>query len=45
MFFGVIFPAAVSVFEIVTGFCGAVFFDPVPTVFYAVLVLLVPAFN
>ena len=45
LFFGVIFPAAVSLFEMATGFCGGVFFDPVPTLWHAGLILLVPVLN
>ncbi|MFC7339371.1 VIT domain-containing protein [Haloferula chungangensis] len=45
LFFGVIFPVLVSVFEIAVGFCGAVFFDPVPTFWHAGLVLSLPALN
>lgn len=45
MIFGVIFPAGVSVFEILTGFCGGVFFDPVPTFWHAGLIMLVPVLN
>ena len=43
--FGVFLPLAVSIFEMVTGFCGGVFFDPVPTFWHAGLVLLVPILN
>ncbi len=43
--FGVVFPAAVVVFEALSGFCGGVFFDPLPTVWHGLLALLVPAGN
>lgn len=43
--FGVILPAAVAVFEILSGFCGGVFFDPVPTDWHSLLVISVPILN
>lgn len=43
--FGVVLPLVISLFEIVTGFCGGVFFDPVPTFWHGILILLVPLFN
>jgi hypothetical protein len=43
--FGVIMPLLISIFEILTGFCGGVFFDPVPTVWHGILVLSVPLLN
>jgi len=41
----VIFPLCVSLFEIAVPFCGSMFFDPVATVWHALLVLSVPAIN
>jgi len=43
--FGVVLPACVSIFEMLSGFCGGVFFDPAPTFFHGVLILLVPILN
>ncbi len=43
--FGVVMPLVVAIFEILSGFCGGVFFDPVPTVWHSVLVLSVPLLN
>ncbi len=43
--FGVVMPLVVGVFEILSGFCGGVFFDPVPTVWHSALVLSVPLLN
>jgi hypothetical protein len=43
--FAVILPLIVSIFEILTGFCGGVFFDPVPTVWHGMLVLSGPLLN
>ncbi len=45
LFFGAILPLLIAVFEILTGFCGGVFFDPVPTVWHGILVLSVPLIN
>ncbi len=45
LFFGVVMPLVIAVFEILTGFCGGVFFDPVPTVWHGILVLSVPVLN
>jgi hypothetical protein len=42
---GVVLPAIVALLEISTSFCGGVFFDPVPTWWHALLILLVPAIN
>jgi hypothetical protein len=42
---GVVMPAGVSIFEIITSFCGGVFFDPVATWWHAFLILLVPLVN
>jgi len=44
-FFGVILPLAVTVFEMVSGFCAGVFFDPVPTFLHGVLLIAVPFLN
>ena len=43
--FGVIMPLLVAIIEILSGFCGGVFFDPVPTVWHSLLVLSVPLVN
>lgn len=40
-----VFPAAVIVFELVTGFCAGAFFDPVPTIGHLLLIALVPIVN
>lgn len=45
LFFGTVLPLAIAMFEILTGFCGGVFFDPVPTVWHGMLVLSVPVLN
>ena len=42
---GVILPFGVLLFELVTGFCAEVFFDPIPTWAHVLLVALVPAAN
>ena len=42
---GVVMPAGVSIFEIISSFCGGVFFDPVATWWHAVLILSVPLVN
>lgn len=44
-FFGVIMPIGVFGLELVTGFCGSVFFDPVTTWWHVLLILLVVASN
>ena len=41
--FGVVLPAFTLGFELVTGLCADVFFDPVPTVGHLLLVAVVPA--
>ena len=43
--FGVVLPLAVLIFEMVSAFCGVVFFDPVPTWWHAGWIALVPAVN
>jgi hypothetical protein len=43
--FGVILPALVLLLELVSSFCGGVFFNPVPTWWHVLLVALVPAVN
>jgi hypothetical protein len=43
--FGVVLPLLVLLFEMVTHFCGGVFFDPVPTVWHAFLLATVPGLN
>lgn len=42
---GVILPAGILIFEMLSSFCGGVFFDPVPTWWHAVLLAMVPAVN
>lgn len=42
---GVVLPAGVLLLELLTGFCGGVFFDPIPSWWHALLVGLVPASN
>ena len=42
---GVILPAGIIVFELLTAFCGSAFFSPLPTFWHALLALLVPAIN
>ncbi len=44
-FFSVILPALTLVIESVTHMCGGVFFDPIPTVWHALAVALVPVVN
>jgi hypothetical protein len=43
--FGVALPLGVLVFEMISSFCGSTFFDPVPTIWHALLVALVPLVN
>ncbi len=43
--FGVAMPLVVAILEILTGFCGGAFFDPVPTFWHSALVLSVPLLN
>ena len=43
--FGVVLPLGVLVFEIVSSFCGSVFFNPVPTWWHVALLATVPVFN
>jgi hypothetical protein len=42
---GVVFPSAVIAFELVTRWCAAGYFDPIPTWWHTGLVALVPATN
>lgn len=42
---GVMMPAGVAVFEMISSFCGGAFFDPLPTLGHVLLVLLVPLIN
>lgn len=42
---GVVMPLGVAVFELLTAFCGSVFFDPVATGWHVALVLMVPLVN
>ena len=43
--FGVVLPLGVLIFEMISSFCGQVFFDPVPTWWHAGLLALVPGVN
>jgi len=43
--FGVVLPAGVILFEWLASFCGAVFFDPLPSVWHVLLALSVPVVN
>jgi len=43
--FGVVLPLGVLLFELLSTFCGSVFFNPVPTWWHAVWIALVPALN
>lgn len=44
-FFGVILPLLVILIEVVTGFCGGAFFNPIPTWWHVALVSCVPLIN
>ena len=44
-FFGVILPLAVTLFEMFSGFCAGVFFDPAPTFLHGLLLIAVPILN
>lgn len=43
--FGVILPLGVLLFELLSTFCGSVFFSPVPTWWHTAWIALVPALN
>jgi Vault protein inter-alpha-trypsin domain len=43
--FGVILPLAVLLLEVLTSFCGAVFFNPTPTWWHGAWIAVVPAVN
>lgn len=43
--FGVVMPLLVLVFEVISSFCGSVFFDPVPTWWHVACVAAVPVVN
>ncbi|NQX02382.1 hypothetical protein HQ447_17125, partial [bacterium] len=43
--FGVVLPLGVLIFELLSAFCGSVFFSPVPTGWHVVWIALVPAAN
>jgi hypothetical protein len=45
VFMAVALPAITILVEALTGFCGGIFFDPVPTPFHVVLSAFVPAAN
>ena len=42
---GVVMPLAVTIFELISAFCGSVFFDPVATWWHLALLLMVPLVN
>jgi hypothetical protein len=42
---GVVMPAAVLVFEMISSFCGSVFFDPAPMWWHAAWIAMVPTVN
>lgn len=42
-FFGIALPAITLGLELVSGICASVFFDPIPSVFHALLIACVPA--
>lgn len=42
---GVLLPLGILVFELLTRFCGGVFFDPVPTWGHVLVIALVPGLN
>lgn len=41
-FFAVVFPLCIVIFEWLTNFCGATFFEPIPTVGHGILLFAVP---
>jgi hypothetical protein len=43
--FGVVLPIITLGFELISGICGSTFFDPIPTIWHALLVATVPAAN
>ena len=43
--FGVVLPAVVLIFEMISSFCGSVFFDPAPTWWHAAWIAMVPTVN
>jgi hypothetical protein len=43
--FGVVLPLGIIAFEWLANFCGSVFFDPIPTFWHGVALLLVPLSN
>lgn len=43
--FGVIFPLAVLILEVLTSFCGSVFFSPAPTGWHVAWIAMVPVLN
>ena len=43
--FGVVLPLGVLIFELLSSFCGSVFFSPVPTWWHVAWIALVPATN
>lgn len=44
-FWGSTFPLAVVIFELVSGFCGTILFDPMPRIWHTLLVTFVPCAN
>ena len=43
--FGVVLPLGVLILEVLTSFCGSVFFNPTPTWWHAAWISVVPAVN
>lgn len=43
--FGILLPIAAMTFELFTGICASAFFDPLPTVWHAIIFGLIPASN
>lgn len=43
--FGVVLPLGILIFEMISSFCGSVFFDPVPTWWHAGLIAIVVGVN
>src|SRR5512133_3053553 len=45
LIFGVVLPFVTVIFEFASGACGGLFFDPIPTLWHAVLAAFVPVAN
>ena len=43
--FGVALPAVTILVELITGMCADVFFNPIPTIFHLILIIIVPLGN